>query len=296
MRVGFIGLGQMGRAMALRLLETGHELIAWNRSPGPAENLRASGASIAQRIDGVLDADIVVSMLADDRAVQAVWVEQKLIDRLPPSALHLNMASIGLELARQLGEAHARQGCSYVAAPVFGRPEVALAGELDIVAAGAAEAVRRCEPLFGVLGRRWFHVGNEPHQANIVKIARNFMLAAIIESLGEAFALVEKNGVAPDAFLDIITATSMSAPAFRNYGRMMLDRPAEPTFPLRLGIKDVELALAAGALSQVPLPSAALIREQHLGALAHGYGDKDWAELGNWIAQCAGLRRDTPTR
>ena len=150
----------------------------------------------------------------------------------------------------------------------------------------------RCLPLFEALGRRWFNVGAEPHQANIVKIARNFMLATIIESLGEAFALVEKNGVAPGAFLDIITATSMSAPAFRNYGRMMLERPAQPTFPLRLGLKDVELALAAGALSQVPLPSAALIREQHLGALAHGYGDKDWAELGNWLAQCAGLARD----
>ena len=292
MRVGFIGLGQMGRGMARRLLDAGHDLIAWNRSPDPCQALRDQGAIIATRIEHTLEAEIVVSMLADDASVQAVWIEQGLLERLPPACLHLNMASIGLELGRRLGEAHAARGCAYVAAPVFGRPEVASKGELDIVAAGSADAVARCLPLFEALGRRWFKVGAEPHQANIVKIARNFMLATIIESLGEAFALVEKNGVAPGAFLDIITATSMSAPAFRNYGRMMLERPAQPTFPLRLGLKDVELALAAGALSQVPLPSAALIREQHLGALAHGYGDKDWAELGNWLAQCAGLARD----
>ena len=291
MRVGFIGLGQMGRGMARRLLDTGHDLIAWNRSPGPSEALRDHGATIAARIEQTLDAPIVVSMLADDASVHAVWIEQGLVERMPPSCLHLNMASIGLELGRRLGEAHAALDCGYVAAPVFGRPEVAAKGELDIVAAGSADALERCAPLFEALGRRWFNAGAEPHQANIVKIARNFMLAAIIESLGEAFALVEKNGVAPAAFLDIITATSMNAPAFRNYGRMMLERPAEPTFPLRLGLKDVELALAAGALSQVPLPTAALIREHHLGALAHGYGDKDWAELGNWLAQCAGLER-----
>jgi 3-hydroxyisobutyrate dehydrogenase-like beta-hydroxyacid dehydrogenase len=278
--------------MARRLLAAGHDLIAWNRSPDPCQALRDHGATIATRIEHTLEAEIVVSMLADDASVQAVWIEQGLLERLPPACLHLNMASIGLELGRRLGEAHAARGCAYVAAPVFGRPEVASKGELDIVAAGSADAVARCLPLFEALGRRWFNVGAEPHQANIVKIARNFMLATIIESLGEAFALVEKNGVAPGAFLDIITATSMSAPAFRNYGRMMLERPAQPTFPLRLGLKDVELALAAGALSQVPLPSAALIREQHLGALAHGYGDKDWAELGNWLAQCAGLARD----
>jgi 3-hydroxyisobutyrate dehydrogenase-like beta-hydroxyacid dehydrogenase len=291
MRIGFIGLGQMGREMARRLLDTGHELTVWNRSPGPSAILRDHGATIAARIEDTLQTEAVVSMLADDQAVQALWIEQGLIERLPQSCLHLNMASIGLDLGRRLATAHAARGSSYVAAPVFGRPEVALAGELDIVAAGAAEALERCAPLFQALGRRWFRAGAEPHQANIVKIARNFMLAAIIESLGEAFALVEKNGVAPAAFLDIITATSMSAPAFRNYGRMMLERPAEPTFPLRLGLKDVELALAAGASSAVPLPTAALIRSQHLGALAHGYGDKDWAELGNWVAQCAGLAR-----
>lgn len=291
MRIGFIGLGQMGRAMAQRLLDTGHEVIAWNRSPGPTQALAEHGAAIAARIDQTLAAEVVISMLADDEAVQAIWIDQGLGERLPPACLHLNMASIGLDLARRLGQAHAARGNAYVAAPVFGRPQAAAKGELDIVAGGAAQGLERCTPLFQALGRRWFNVGSDPQQANIVKIARNFMLAAIVESLGEAFALVEKNGVAPQAFLDIVTGTSMNAPALKNYGRMMLQRPAEPTFPLRLGLKDVELALAAGRLSDVPLPTAALLREQHLAAIAHGYGDKDWAELGNWIAQCAGLMR-----
>ena len=291
MRIGFIGLGQMGRGMAQRLLDAGHALIAWNRSPAPAEALRERGAVVAADVEQALGAEIVISMLADDAAVEAVWLDGRLVERMPAGTLHLNMASIGLDLGRRLAAAHAAHGSPYVAAPVFGRPEIAERGELDIVAAGPQEALQRCTPLFQALGRRWFALGPRPEQANVVKIARNFMLAAIIESLGEAFALVEKNGVAPRAFLDIITGTSMNAPAFVNYGRMMLERPSQPTFPLRLGLKDVELALAAGAASQVPLPTGALIREQHLAALAHGYGDRDWAELGNWIAECAGLKR-----
>jgi 3-hydroxyisobutyrate dehydrogenase-like beta-hydroxyacid dehydrogenase len=132
-------------------------------------------------------------------------------------------------------------------------------------------------------------VGSEAYYANIVKIARNFLIGAIIESLGEAFALVQKSGVDPAAFLDIITSTSMNAPAYKSYGRLMLDKPEQVTFPLKLGLKDVELALQAGNDSDVPMPLASLLREQHLAAIAHGYGDKDWAALGNYIAQRAAL-------
>jgi 3-hydroxyisobutyrate dehydrogenase-like beta-hydroxyacid dehydrogenase len=143
--------------------------------------------------------------------------------------------------------------------------------------------------LFEALGKRWFDAGNDAPHANIVKIARNFLLASIIESLGEAFALVQKSGVDPANFLDIITTTSMSAPAYKNYGRLMIERPTEATFTLKLGMKDVELALQAGGDTGVPLLMAALIREQHLAAIARGYGDKDWASLGNFIAESAGL-------
>lgn len=291
MHIGFIGLGQMGRGMASRLLEAGHTLTVWNRSPGPARTLEALGARVAARAGQTLDTELVVSMLADDAAVRAVWLDDGLVTALASDRVHLNMATVGLDLARELERSHADRGSLYVSAPVFGRPELAARGELDIVAAGPEQALTLCRPLFQVLGRRTFELGAEAAHANIVKIARNFVLATIIESLGEAFALVERGGVEPRRFLDVITATSMSAPAYKNYGRLMLERPDEPTFPLRLGLKDVELALAAAALMRIPLPSAALIRDQHLGALAHGYGDKDWAELGNWIARCAGIDR-----
>jgi 3-hydroxyisobutyrate dehydrogenase-like beta-hydroxyacid dehydrogenase len=290
-RIGFIGLGQMGRGMASRLLHAGHALVVWNRSPAPAEALRAQGARIAAAPDEALQSEIVVSMLADDEAVRSVWIDTGLAQRASAACLHLNMATISPSLASALAARHAAGGCGYVSAPVFGRPEFAAQGQLDIVAAGSPEALARCLPLFQVLGKRWFDAGTQAAHANVVKIARNFVLATIIESLGEAFALVQKSGLAPATFLDIITSTAMSAPAYKNYGRLMLEKPANPTFPLRLGLKDVELALAAAAEAGVPLPSAELIRDQHLAALAHGYGDKDWAELGNWIAEAAGCKR-----
>jgi 3-hydroxyisobutyrate dehydrogenase-like beta-hydroxyacid dehydrogenase len=283
MRIGFVGLGQMGLGMATRLIERGHELIVWNRTRAAAEALRARGVQVADDPARMLDAEVVVSMLADDVAVEAVWITSGLVQRIGSTALHLNMASVSLRMGQRLAGLHRTGGSAYVAAPVFGRPEFAAGGELDIVAAGAPDAIARCVPLFEALGRRWFNAGAEPHHANIVKIARNFLLASIIESLGEAFALVAKSGVEPKTLYDIITSTSMNAPAFKNYGGLMLSAPEKVTFPLWLGLKDVELALQAGSDTSVPMPVAEVIREQHLSAIAGGYGDKDWAALGNYI-------------
>ena len=289
MKIGFIGLGQMGRGMAARLVEQGHELVAWNRSPGPAAELRERGARIAASAADALDAEVVVTMLADDRAVEAVWLEQHLIERVPAAAVHLNMASVSVRLAQRLRDAHAAAGTPYVSAPVFGRPQFAATGELDIVAAGPPEAIARCKPLFEAMGRRWFDVGADATQANVIKIARNFLLASIIESLGEAFALVQKSGVEPARFHEIITSTAMSCPAYKSYGRLIIDQPAEATFTVKLGLKDVELALQVGGDTAVPMPLAALMREQHLAAIARGYGDREWAAVGNYIAENAGL-------
>ena len=290
MKVGFIGLGQMGQAMAGRLLEAGHELTVYNRSPAAAEPLRARGAQVAAEPAAALDAQIVITMLADDAAVDAVWITPDLVVRMPPSGIHLNMASVSLKMGKRLTALHAAAGSQYVSAPVFGRPLAAARGLLDIVAGGPEAAIARCNPLFGVLGRNAFTVGTEPYQANLVKITRNFLLATVIASLGEAFALVRKSGVDPAAFLSIITSTSFSAPVYKSYGRMMVDKAFVPTtFPLRLGLKDVELVLEAGGDTQVPMPSATLIREQHLGAIAGGFGEQDWSALGEYIAQRSGL-------
>ena len=289
MRIGFIGLGQMGSGMSARLLAQGHELVVWNRTRAAADVLQRSGAAVAEQPEAVLDSDVVITMLADDAAIEAVWITSALVERMPPGSIHLNMASVSLAMAQRLALLHRVHRSEYVSAPVFGRPQAGASGQLDIIAAGSPTAIATCVPLFEALGRRWFDVGTDPAHANIVKIARNFLLATIIESLGEAFALVHKSGVEPARFLEIITSTSMNAPAYKNYGRLMIEPPTEVTFSLKLGMKDVELALQAADDTGVPLPSARLIREQHLAAIAQGYGDKDWAALGNYIAKSAGL-------
>lgn len=289
MEIGFIGLGQMGRGMAARLLECGHELRVWNRTPAAAAALQARGAEVVGRPQDLLDAEVIVTMLADDAAFESVWIAPGMVRDVPPSAVHLNMASVSLGMGRKLAALHGETGSRYVSAPVFGRPPAAAIGQLDIVAAGEEAALARCAPLFEALGRRWFNVGNEAHCANAVKIARNFLLGSIIESLGEAFALVAKSGVDPAAFLDILTSTSMNCPAYKNYGRLMLEQSKQPTFTLNLGLKDVELALAAGEETGVPMPLGELLRRQHLAAIARGYGDQEWASLGKYIAECAGL-------
>jgi 3-hydroxyisobutyrate dehydrogenase-like beta-hydroxyacid dehydrogenase len=289
MKIGFIGLGQMGRGMAARLLERGHALVAWNRTRCAAEALQQAGAVVATRPEETLNVDVVITMLADDAAVEAVWVEPRLTGKMPVSTVHLNMATVSLALAQRLAALHAGHGTQYVSAPVFGRPQAAATGQLDIVAAGPREAMARCGPLFEALGKLCYDFGDEAPKANIVKIARNYLLGTIIESLGEAFALVAKSGVDRARFLEILTSTSLNSPAYRNYGRLIIEPPAKPTFTLKLGLKDVELALQAGRDTGVPLPMAALMREQHIAAIAKGYGEGDWAALGNYIAESAGL-------
>lgn len=275
MRVGFLGLGKMGSAMAARLLDAGHSLTVFNRTASASKGFEGR-AHVAAHPRDALHNDIIVSMLADDAAVEAVWSALQ----LPAGAIHLNMATVSTGLARRFA---ARQP-NYVAAPVFGRPAAAAKGELDIIAAGPSHALERCRPLFAVLGKQVFVVGEEPPLANAVKIARNFLLATVIEGLGEAIALARAAGVAPQAFLEVITGTSLAAPAYRSYGKLMVERAYEPAqFSIELGLKDVELALATAREHGVPLPSALLIRQNLLQAIAAGHGAKDWAALAEYL-------------
>ena len=279
MNVGFIGLGQMGRPMVERLKGAGHRVKAYNRtrrSPGMAD----------QPVH-VLESDVVITMLADDAAVRAVWLDTGLAAHLPKGAVHLNMATVSMRIARELA---AIQKHAYVSAPVFGRPPLAAKGELDIIAAGPKAALDKCEPLFKVLGKQTFVAGAEPEKANAVKIARNFLLATVIESLGEAFALVRKCGVAPADFLNILANTSLGSPAYRNYGKMIVEQAWTPAqFAMPLGLKDVQLALATAADAGCPLPSAELIQKHIKQALAAGRAAEDWAALAGKLAADAGL-------
>ena len=211
MQLGFIGLGQMGRPMVERLKGAGHSLKVYNRT--------RSSPDIAAKADDAVAGEVVITMLADDAAVRAVWLDTGLARRLPKGTIHLNMATVSMAISRELASI---QKENYVAAPVFGRPPLAAQGQLDIVAAGPKAALECCQPLFSVLGKQTFVVGDDPAKANAVKIARNFLLACLIESLGEAFALVRRCGVSPEDFLILIGNTSLGSPAYRNYGKMIV--------------------------------------------------------------------------
>lgn len=291
MKVGFIGLGQMGRPMAERLVGAGHSVKVYNRTRAAAEPLAGAGAKVVERPEELLEAEVVVSMLADDAAVAAVWLDSGLASRMPRSAAHLNMSTISMDMARRLAAEHERGGSFYVSAPVFGRPPVAAQGQLDAIAAGAPQAIERCQPLLKAMAKQVFVVGEEPAKANAVKIARNFILATVIESLGEAFALVRKSGVEGKVFEEIISNSSLGSPVYKNYAKMIVDQAWTPAqFSMPLGLKDVELALATAREADVPLPTGELIRRNLLEAIGAGRADQDWAALAGHIANRAGLK------
>ena len=274
MKLGLLGLGKMGSAMALRLLDAGHSLVVFNRTAKPFDRR----ARVALRPAEALEGEAVITMLADDAAVDAIWGRLE----LPAACVHLNMASVSTGLAQRF----ARLQQNYVAAPVFGRPAAAAKGELDIVVAGPPDAVERCRPLFAVLGKQLFVLGAQAPHANAVKIARNFLLATVIEGLGEAMALVRATGASPEKFVDILSSTSLGAPAYRSYGKLMVERAYEPAqFSMQLGLKDLELALATAREAGVALPSAHLIRDNLLKAIRAGHGHKDWAALADYLKE-----------
>lgn len=289
MNVGFIGLGGMGRAMAANLIKAGHHVRAWNRTRSAAAELAGEGAESA---DEPRDAfgGAVISMLADDEAVRQVVLDGRLLETAPAGTVHVNMATISVGLAQELASEHRRHGVGYVAAPVFGRPEAAAAGQLIIVAAGDAAAIDRVQPLLDAVGRQTSRVGHEPSQANAVKIAGNFMIASAIETMAEAAVFVERHGVPPADLLNLLTNTLFAAPVYKSYGGFIMERRYEPAaFRLALGLKDVRLVLEAAEGARTPMPFASVLRDHLLEAVAHGDGDLDWAALANVARRHAGL-------
>jgi 3-hydroxyisobutyrate dehydrogenase-like beta-hydroxyacid dehydrogenase len=291
MDVGFIGLGRMGTPMALNLLGAGHRVTVYNRSLAKAEALAPRGAQVAARVADACRGDVLITMLSDDTAVEdVIFGEGGALSTLGPNAIHISMSTISVALSDRLAEAHAKAGQGYVAAPVFGRPEAAAAAKLFIIAAGADAALTRCQPLFDVLGQETFVVGARASMANLVKLSGNFLIASVLESLGEAFALVRKSGIDPQRFLDILTGTLFSAPVYRTYGPIIAagSVPANG-FKTSLALKDMRLALAAADASTVPMPVASLIRDHFIEAVAQGEGNADWSGLARLAARRAGL-------
>jgi 3-hydroxyisobutyrate dehydrogenase-like beta-hydroxyacid dehydrogenase len=291
MNVGFVGIGRMGAGMAANLLKAGHRVSVYNRTPAKAEALVARGARLAASVSEACQGDAVITMLADDEALESVVRNDGgIIDRLPAGALHVSCSTISVALSQRLTEAHANAGQRFVAAPVFGRPEAAEAARLFVVAAGDPTAVKAATPLLEAIGQKTFVVSETPRAANLVKLSGNFLIASVIESLGEALALVGKGGVNPRQYLELLTSTLFDVPVYKTYGGLIAGGRFEPAgFAAPLGHKDIRLALAAAEDLRVPMPLASLLRDRLLTLLARGGEQLDWSAIGGLAAADAGL-------
>jgi 3-hydroxyisobutyrate dehydrogenase-like beta-hydroxyacid dehydrogenase len=295
MKVGFVGLGNMGSAIARNLIKAGHHLTVYNRTRSRAEAFTSAGARIAETpSEAAADAEVLITMLADDVAVQdVIFSPGNVIGTLPAGAVHISMSTISVGLSRRLADSHREKQQHYLAAPVFGRPDSAAAAKLFIIAAGPAEQIQRCQRLFDAIGQKTFLAGDEAHAANVIKLAGNFLITTVIESLAEAFAFGRKFGVDPHTFLDILTNSLFGAPVYRNYGNMIAADKFEPVgFKLPLGFKDNRLLLAAAEEAAVPMPMASLVHDRFVAGLAQGLDESDWAAIARIAYQEAGLRTE----
>ena len=293
--IGFVGLGQMGTAMAANLASAGGRVIAYVRRPEQQGKLAALGLKPTTNIADLFDCEVVISMLPDDDAVREIVFGREeiglggLAQGLRPGAVHLSMSTISTTAASELASEHAINGQGYVAAPVFGNPDAAKARQLYIVAAGAAADVERCRPLFDSLGQQTFVVGIDPAQANLIKLLGNVMTATTLEMLGEVIAVIRKRGLDPAPFIDILTNTMFGGRAHKTYGAKILAERYAPGFRLPLALKDVRLALAEADSAGVPMPSVDVVHERMITAIGRGYADLDWTALGLIAAEEAGL-------
>jgi 3-hydroxyisobutyrate dehydrogenase-like beta-hydroxyacid dehydrogenase len=292
MNIGFIGLGRMGYGMASRILGGGHDLTVYDAVPAPAARLADAGARVGASIaDACAGRDVVVTMLVEDVTVREVaFGRGGLCESLPAGTIHLVMGTHGVATVRALETRHAEAGQVLVAAPVLGRPDLAAAGQLGIVAAGPEEAVQRCEPLLAVMGRRTFLAGPKPESATAIKLANNAVLGCAMVAMAEGFSLVRKYGVVPQVFQDVMTEGLFSAPAYKVYGQKMVDESYDQVgSPIHVGLKDSNLIAAAADLARVPMPGHNVYRDRLLGAVAHGDGDRDQAVLAREQARASGL-------
>ena len=293
MRIGFIGLGNMGSAIARNLINAGHELKLYNRTRSRAEALAPLGASVVETpAAAATDVEVLITMLADDHAVEDVlFGSGNAVNHISPGSIHISMSTISVSLSRRLAEAHASRRQHYLAAPVFGRPEAAQTAKLFIVASGPGDQVEYCRPIFDAIGQKTFHPGEDAPAANVIKLAGNFLITTVIEGLGEAFALGRKFNVAPDALLQVLTESVFNAPVYRTYGAMIAANNFEPVgFKLPLVLKDNRLLLAAAEEAAVPMPFASVVRDRFLTAMATGLSESDWAAIARLSYDNAGVR------
>jgi len=292
MEMGFIGLGAMGEPIARSLIKAGHSLKIYNRTRSRGATLESDGATLVQTPAQACTGGVIASMLADDAAVEGVvFGAHGVLEGLPPGGVHISHSTISTNLSHRLAVAHHQREQSFIAAPVFGRPEAAKVGRLIVVAAGPPEAVDRCRGVLEAIGRKLFVIGTDAPSANTVKLAGNFLIVSMLESLGEAIALLRKSGVDPAPFLEIMAGSFFQSPIYENYGELIAEQRYEPAgFKLSLGLKDIRLMLAAADEAASPMPIASLIRDNFISGIAQGMGDLDWSALARIAAMKSGLK------
>jgi 3-hydroxyisobutyrate dehydrogenase-like beta-hydroxyacid dehydrogenase len=291
MDVGLIGLGGMGTGIAKSLLRGGHRVTVYNRTRSRAEALQTDGAIVAATVSDACRAGIVMTMVADDAALESqVFSDGGILASLPRGGVHISCSTISVALSDKLTAAHSAAGQEFVSCPVFGRPDAAEAGRLAVVAAGPTQAVERCKPLFESFGAKLLVIGEKPSLANIIKLAGNFLIASVLESLSEAVAFARKSGVDAAVLVDFLTSTLFNAPVYKIYGSLIVEGNYDKVgFALPLGLKDVRLVLQAAEAQDVPMPVASVVRDRFITAMARGNANKDWSALGLIAAQDAGL-------
>jgi 3-hydroxyisobutyrate dehydrogenase-like beta-hydroxyacid dehydrogenase len=292
MKVGFIGLGRMGRGMARRILDGHHDLAVFDAVAAATSEFGEAGASVAATVAEVCTGrDVVITMLVEDAAVLDVALRSGgMRDSLPKGSIHMAMGTYGVATIRTLEDAHAKAGQVLVAAPVLGRPDLAAAGQLGVVSGGPADAVERCDPLLEVIGKRLFRAGPRPECATAIKLANNAVLGCAMVAMAEGFALVRKYGVMPQVFQDVMVEGLFAATAYKVYGQKMVDESYDQVgSPITVGLKDALLIAAAADLARVPMPSHDVYHQRLLGAVAHGEADRDQAVLAREQARASGL-------
>ncbi|MEE8344710.1 MAG: NAD(P)-dependent oxidoreductase [Woeseiaceae bacterium] len=292
MKVGFIGLGRMGQGMAGRIRSADHDLLVHDPVPGQTTALEEAGAVAADSPAAAsADRDVVISMLPSDPALSAALDGKNgLLRAMPQACVHMAMGTHGVRAINNAAEAHKAAGQGFIACPVLGRPDLAAEGLLRLVPGGPTDALEKVRPLFDVLGQQTFDVGTNPQAATAVKVANNFMLGCAIETMGEAFALVEKLGVEPSLFFDVMVQSLFGAPAYQIYGKMIVEQEWEGYGATAvIGLKDADLALEAAAVADMPLPSTHIWRDHLLRAIERGEGALDWAVMAREQARASGL-------
>jgi len=291
--IGFIGIGAMGLPMAANLIAGGFALRVWNRTAGKTESLIAKGATVAASAgDAVMPGGIAITMLADDAAVESVTLgDNGVAARLGAGGIHVSMSTIAPATSERLSAHHAKLGNTYIAAPVFGRPDNAAMRQLVVCTSGAAAGKEQLRPLLEAMGRAVFDFGEAPGAANVAKLCGNFLIASAIEAMAEAFAMAEKSGVDRNQVAAMLTKTLFASPVYQRYGEMVAAKRHTPAgFKLPLGLKDVELVLKTAGATRVPMPLAGMVRERIIAGLAKGRDEMDWSALALGVLDEAGIK------